>query len=127
MKNICDGVFVLVKLQALGGLLCLMDFCTGFLKGLAPILSYILQCMEVLVTTNFNNSQWLPLINDFKNTKQINKIFKRIYLLTIFTDSSKTLKTTALISNKAYYKNRNKVSSLRKMKHVLLVVLIGVP
>ena len=67
--------------------------------------------MEVLVTTNFNNSQWLPLINDFKNTKQINKIFKRIYLRTIFTDSSKTLKTTALISNKAYYKNRNKVSS----------------
>ena len=36
----------------------------------------------------------------------------------VFTDSLKTLKTTGIISNKAYYKNEDKVTSVRKMKHI---------
>ena len=42
----------------------------------------------------------------------------------LFTDFSKTLKTTAVTSHKAHYINENKVSSVRKMKHILF---IGVP
>ena len=64
------------------------------------------------------------MIKDFKNTKQIDRIFKRIYLQMLFTDFSKTLKTTAVTSHKAHYINENKVSSVRKMKHILF---IGVP
>ena len=130
MKHICDGIFVLVKLQALGVLLYLMDFCTGIFLRFWSYLSYILQCVEVLVTTNsriLNGCFWTFAIKDFKNTKQINRIFKRIYLQTLFTDSSKTLKKTAVPSHKAYYINQNKASSVRKMKHILFVVPIGVP
>ena len=50
-----------------------------------------------------------------------------MYLQTLFTDSSKTLKKTAVTSHKAYYINQNKASSVRKMKHILFVVPIGVP
>ena len=36
----------------------------------------------------------------------------------LFTESSKTLEKTGVISNKAYYKNEKKVASLRKMEHI---------
>ena len=45
----------------------------------------------------------------------------------LFTDSSNTLKTTVATLPKAYYINENKVSSIEKMKHILYLVLIGVP
>ena len=56
--------------------------------------------------------------NISKGQSKLTEYLKRIYFRTLFTDSSKTLKTTEVTSNKVYYKNENKFSSLRKMKYI---------
>ena len=56
--------------------------------------------------------------NISKAQSKLTEYLKRIYLRTPFTDSSKTLKTTEVTSNKVYYQNENKFSSLRKMKYI---------
>ena len=55
--------------------------------------------------------------NISKGQSKLTEYLKRIYFRTLFTDSSKTLKTTEVTSNKVYYKNEKKFSSLRKMKY----------